>query len=153
MTLKVNVKGNGNIKLIELPEFRFPADLEVYDPKVTDNIDAGSNGITGSKTFEYLIIPRHAGTFEIPAWSFSYFDPSLGSFKSFTSEIMTIHVTKGDGDTESTVVSTPGKEDIKMIGQDIRFIKQASRILKPVAETFSPPPDLSLAILFFWSCS
>ncbi|TSA39268.1 MAG: protein BatD [Porphyromonadaceae bacterium] len=123
ITLKVNVKGNGNIKLIELPAFRFPADLEVYDPKITDNIDAGSNGITGSKTFEYLIIPRHAGAFEIPAWNFSYFDPTAGSFKSFTSDIMRINVTKGENDSEATIVSTPGKEDIRVIGQDIRFIK------------------------------
>ncbi len=123
ITLKVNVKGNGNIKLIELPSFRFPADLEVYDPKITDNIDAGSNGITGSKTFEYLIIPRHAGSFEIPAWSFSYFDPAAGSFKTFTSDIIRINVLKGDNDSDATVASTPGKEDIRVIGQDIRFIK------------------------------
>ena len=123
ISLKVNVKGNGNIKLIELPAFRFPADLEVYDPKISDNIDAGSNGITGSKTFEYLIIPRHAGSFEIPSWNFSYFDPSAGSFKTFSSEIMRITVTKGDNDSEATIVSTPGKEDIRVIGQDIRFIK------------------------------
>ena len=123
ITLKVNVKGNGNIKLIELPSFRFPADIEVYDPKITDNIDAGSNGITGSKTFEYLIIPRHAGSFEIPAWNFSYFDPAAGSFKTFTSDIMRINVTKGENDSEATVISTPGKEDIRVIGQDIRFIK------------------------------
>jgi hypothetical protein len=123
ITLKVNVKGNGNIKLIELPAFRFPADLEVYDPKIIDNIDAGSNGITGSKSFEYLIIPRHAGSFEIPAWSFSYFDPAAVSFKTFTSDIMRINVTKGVNDSETTIVSTPGKEDIRVIGQDIRFIK------------------------------
>lgn len=123
ITLKVNVKGNGNIKLIELPAFRFPADLEVYDPKITDNIDAGSNGITGSKTFEYLIIPRHAGAFEIPVWNFSYFDPASGSFKTFTSEIMRINVTRGENDAETTVMSTPGKEDIRVLGQDIRFIK------------------------------
>ena len=123
VSLKVNVKGNGNIKLIELPAFHFPADLEVYDPKITDNIDAGSNGITGSKTFEYLIIPRHAGSFEIPAWNFSYFDPTSGSFKTFTSEIMRINVAKGESESETTVVSTPGKEDIRVIGKDIRFIK------------------------------
>lgn len=130
ITLKVNVKGNGNIKLIDLPAFRFPADLEVYDPKITDNIDAGSNGITGSKTFDYLIIPRHAGTFEIPAWSFSYFDPSTGSFKSFTSDIMKINVIKGEKDSDATIVSTPGKEDIRVIGQDIRFIKTGKPVFK-----------------------
>lgn len=130
VTLKVNITGNGNIKLIELPAFRLPADLEVYDPKITDNIDAGSNGITGSKSFEYLIIPRHAGSFEIPAWSFSYFDPTAGSFKTYTSNIMQINVTKGEQDTETTLVSTPGKEDIRVIGQDIRFIKTGKQNFK-----------------------
>jgi hypothetical protein len=136
ISLKVNVKGNGNIKLIELPAFRFPADLEVYDPKITDNIDTGSNGITGAKTFEYLIIPRHAGSFEIPAWNFSYFDPASGSFKTFTSEIMRINVTKGENDSEATIVSTPGKEDIRVIGQDIRFIKTTKPGFKALGEHF-----------------
>lgn len=136
VTLKVHVKGNGNLKLIELPSFRFPADLEVYDPKITDNIDAGSNGITGSKTFEYLIIPRHAGTFEIPAWNFSYFDPSTGSFKTFTSENMSINAVKGENDSETTVISSPGKEDIRVIGQDIRFIKTGKSNFKVHGEHF-----------------
>lgn len=136
ITLKVNVKGNGNIKLIELPAFRFPADLEVYDPKIIDNIDAGSNGITGSKTFEYLIIPRHAGSFEIPAWNFSYFDPAAGSFKTFTSDIMIINVTKGENDSEATIISTPGKEDIRVIGQDIRFIKTGKSNFKVRGDHF-----------------
>jgi hypothetical protein len=136
ITLKVNIKGNGNIKLIELPEFRFPADLEVYDPKITDNIDAGGNGISGSKTFEYLIIPRHAGSFEIPAWNFSYFDPSSGSFKTFTSGIMSINVIRGENDTEATMVSNPGKEDLRVIGQDIRFIKTGKITFRTRGEYF-----------------
>lgn len=136
VTLKVNVKGNGNIKLIELPPFRFPADLEVYDPKIIDNIDTGSNGITGSKTFEYLIIPRHAGTFNIPSWNFSYFDPSAGSFKTYTSDIMNISVAKGENDTDATFISTPGKEDIRVLGQDIRFIKTGKSIFNIRGEHF-----------------
>ncbi|MDD4644840.1 MAG: BatD family protein, partial [Bacteroidales bacterium] len=148
ITLKVNVQGNGNLKLIELPSFRFPADLEVYDPKITDNIDAGNNGITGSKSFEYLIIPRHAGAFEIPAWSFSYFDPSSGSFKTFTSDIMRINVTKGEGDTETTVISTPGKEDRRVIGQDIRFIKTGKAIFRTRGHYFFASTGYLFAIVF-----
>jgi uncharacterized membrane protein len=124
VSLKVTVKGNGNLKLIDLPPFHFPADLEVYDPKVTDNITAGSNGLSGSKTFEYLIIPRHAGTFEIPAWNFSSFDPSTGNYKTFTSNPMKIDVSHGENDTSGEImVTTPGKEDLRVIGNDIRFIK------------------------------
>jgi hypothetical protein len=127
----VTIKGNGNLKLIELPQIRFPADLEVYDPKVTDNFEAGSNGIVGSKTFEYLIVPRHAGVFDIPAWSFSYLDPPKGQYTTFYNDIQRITVLKGDNETESAVISTPGREDIRVIGEDIRFIKTSRPDIKP----------------------
>jgi len=136
VTLKVNIKGKGNIKLIELPQFRFPADMEVYDPKIADHIESGEGGISGSKTFEYLIVPRHAGTFEIPAWSFSYFDPSSATYKTFNSGPLKLTVTKGENDSEATVISTPGKEDIRVIGQDIRFIKTGDGKLKSTGRQF-----------------
>ena len=136
VTLKVVVKGSGNIKLLELPPFHFPADLEIYDPKITDNIDSGTNGITGSKTFEYVIVPRHAGNFDIPAWTFAYFDPSAGAYREFTSEAMQLRVTKGANDSEATIISTPGKEDIRIIGQDIRFIKTGKSALRKISHPF-----------------
>ncbi len=136
ITLKVVVKGTGNIKLLELPPFNFPADLEIYDPKITDNIDSGSNGITGSKTFEYVIVPRHAGNFDIPAWTFAYFDPAAGAYREFTSEAMQLKVTKGANDSEATIISAPGKEDIRIIGQDIRFIKTGKSALRKISHPF-----------------
>ncbi len=130
VSLKISLRGKGNLKLIEMPSIRFPADLEVYDPKITDNIETGENGISGSKTFEYLIIPRHVGTFEIPAWSFSYFDPSSAQYKTYSSDPLSLNVTKGDTESDPTLISTPGKEDIRVIGQDIRFIKTGKNSLK-----------------------
>lgn len=135
VSYKITAKGNGNLKLIEMPSIRFPADLEVYDPKVTDNFEAGENGIMGSRIFEYLIIPRHAGEFDIPAWSFSYLDPTNGEYKTFSNDIQRITVLKGENDTESTLITTPGREDIRVIGQDIRFIKISKpdiRLKKPL---------------------
>ncbi len=136
INLKVVVKGNGNLKLIELPQFRFPADLEVYDPKITDNFDAGDYGISGSKVFEFLIIPRHAGDFEIPQWTFSYFDPSSSGFKAYTSEPLRITVQKGENDNETTLITTPGKENIRVIGQDIRFIVTDKPRIKTIRDPF-----------------
>jgi len=140
ISLKVNIKGKGNLKLIEMPAIRFPADLEVYDPKITDNIEAGENGISGSKTFEYLIIPRHAGTFTIPAWSFSYLDPAAGQYRTYTSEALTLNISKGEGETDPTIISTPGKEDIRVIGQDIRFIKTGNAHLTRSNRIFATSP-------------
>ncbi|MGQ1909266.1 BatD family protein [Marinifilum sp. RC60d5] len=123
VTLKVKISGNGNLKLINPPEFNFPADFEVYDPKTNQNLKNTTTGTNGSTTFEYLIIPRHAGNYEIPAVDFSYFDPKAGIYRTRSTPKFNIKVGKGQGDASSTVISSFSKEDVKFIGKDIRFIK------------------------------
>ena len=127
---KVIISGNGNIRLVELPEIPFPADFEVYDPKITDNTTAGENGITGTKVYEFLMIPRHAGQFKIPAWTFHYFNPSSGSYEALKSDPVEFNVLRREGDPNERWVSGPAREDIRFIGQDIRFIKTDYRSLK-----------------------
>ena len=82
ITMKVKISGNGNMKLINPLEFNFPADFEVYDPKTNQNLKSSAKGMTGSTTFEYLIIPRHAGDFTIPANEFTYFDPKAKRYRT-----------------------------------------------------------------------
>ena len=67
-----------NLQLLEAPRINFPPDFEAYDPKVQTNVRNSEGGQTGSKTFEYLLIPRYAGNFRIAPVSFSYFDPQEG---------------------------------------------------------------------------
>ena len=74
ITLKVTVSGSGNLKLLEAPKIAFPSDFEVYDPTINNNFKTTSEGTSGVKSFEYVIIPRHAGNYEIPETKFSYFD-------------------------------------------------------------------------------
>jgi hypothetical protein len=76
INLKVTVSGTGNIKLIESPAVELPADFEQYTPKVSDNINRTGDRISGSKTFEYLLIPRYPGLKVIKPVTFSYYDPA-----------------------------------------------------------------------------
>jgi hypothetical protein len=124
ITMKVTVSGNGNLKLIDIPEPDFPPDFEVYDPEVKVNTRNNLNGVSGSKTLEYLIIPRHAGNFRIPPIRFAYFSARDNSYKNLSTKEFTITVDKGE-EQESTgaVVSGLSKEEIKFIGKDIRYIK------------------------------
>lgn len=132
ITLKVKISGNGNLKLIQVPKIDFPADFEVYDPKVSSNVKNSINGSAGSKTFEYLIIPRHAGAFTIPPIKFSYFNRITKSYKTLQSKEFVINVEKGENDeTLSVVTSNMSKEDVKFIGSDIRFIKTNKFSLTP----------------------
>ena len=126
VTINIVLSGNGNIKLAKNPEISFPNDFEVYDPKVDNNIKTTSSGTSGTKSIEYMAIPRYAGDFEIPAVQFSYFDPKDGSYKTLSSQPFKLHVEKGIGgeNSSSPVISNFGtQERVKYLGQDIRYIK------------------------------
>lgn len=125
ITLKINITGNGNVKLIKNPEVNFPNDFEVYDPKVETAIQTTSAGSTGTKTIEYMAIPRYAGDFILPAVSFAYFDVKSGTYKTLTTESYQLHVEPGkDGGSNSPVVSNfNNKESVQYIGKDIRYLK------------------------------
>ena len=123
INLQVKISGSGNIRLIETPKIQFPGGFETFDPKVTDNINTTSQGASGSKTFEYVAIPRTPGNFDLSQVEFSYFDPSQDKYITLKSNPLSVQV-ENDGSQPSTVqVVGFGKEDVRFIGKDIRFIK------------------------------
>lgn len=131
VTLKLEISGVGNMKLISTPEVQWPQDFETYDPKVDNKFSLTRNGLSGSKSIEYLAIPRHAGTFTIPPVEFSYFDLKTKTYKTLTTEPYELTVAKGEGGAEQVVTSFTNKEDVRLIGQDIRYIKTGDVRLTP----------------------
>lgn len=129
-TLKITVSGSGNLRLIDAPKVEFPVDFEVYDPKTNESLNATANGLNGTKTFEYLFIPRFAGDYSIPPIKFASFNPATGQFKHQQSREFVLLVEKGSDDQSTTVTSAYSKENLRLIGKDIRFIKQGKYKLK-----------------------
>ena len=123
VTIKLVISGTGNMKLINTPEVAFPQDFEIYDPKVDNKFNLTRNGLSGNKVIEYLAIPRHAGTYTIPAIEFSYFDLKSQSYKTLKTDAYTLNVAKGEGNSEQVISNFINKEDLKVLGQDIRYIK------------------------------
>ena len=136
ITLTIKISGSGNIRLIRNPELQLPSDFEVYDPRANDNVTAGNNGVTGTKTIEYLFQPRFEGEYTIPGIKFSYFNPSTGSYVTKTTEEYKLHVEKGTQEQSATVVSSLRREDVQLIGKDIRFIKQGNPSFHAKGYTF-----------------
>lgn len=133
VNLKIKVSGTGNLKLLKSPELEFPPDIEAYDPKTSDNTKLTTSGITGSKTYDYVLIPRHAGEFEIGPFSFNCFDPKKGDYVVVEKPAFTLKVGKGEGSGDQTATNTTAimnKEDLKVVGKDIRFIKTGDVNLK-----------------------
>ena len=123
VTIKLVISGTGNMKLINTPEVGFPQDFEIYDPKVENKFNLTRNGLSGNKVIEYLAIPRHAGVYTIPPIEFSYFDLKSQSYKTLKTDAYTLNVAKGEGNSDQVVANFTSKEDLKVLGQDIRYIK------------------------------
>ncbi|WP_288316085.1 BatD family protein [uncultured Mediterranea sp.] len=136
ITVKVVISGTGNLKLVGEPEVKFPEDFEVYDPKVDSKFRLTNAGLSGNKVIEYLAIPRNAGTYKIPAIKFSYFDIKSRSYKTLTTEEYTVQVEKGAGNASQTIANFTNKEDLKVLNEDIRFIKQNDVKLSPKGKYF-----------------
>jgi hypothetical protein len=124
VTIKIGITGQGNLKLLKNPEIIFPNDFEVYDPVVNTTSKTTQAGVSGSRTVEYNAIPRYAGDFTIPKAEFSYFDIKSEKYKTLSTEEYTLHVTPGvNSGTAAPVINATNKETLRLLGQDIRYIK------------------------------
>lgn len=146
VNLKIKISGKGNIKLIEAPKIEFPPDFETYDPKENVSVNATSNGVTGTKTFEYLIIPRNPGNFKIDVAPFTFFDLEKKQYVQHKSSILTLSVGRGS-ESATTVISGVNKSDVQILGKDIRFIKtQDPEFTDGGGTLFNSPVFYSLVI-------
>ena len=136
VTIKLVISGTGNMKLINTPEVGFPQDFEIYDPKVENKFNLTREGLSGSKVIEYLAIPRHAGTYTIPAIEFVYFDLKSKVYKTLKTDPYTLNVAKGEGNASQVVSNFTSKEDLKVLGKDIRYIKTGDTNLTPKGNYF-----------------
>ena len=121
ITIKLEISGIGNSKLIQNPEIVFPTNFETYDPTINNDLQASVNGLTGKKTIEYLVIPRYEGKYNIPAIEFSYFDINSKSYKTLKSSEYNLDIAKGDPSKAATT-SYINQQSVK-VEDDIRFIK------------------------------
>ena len=125
-SLIVTLSGRGNVSLLEAPKISFPPDLEVYDTKVTENVDKSTGGTTGSKVFEYPFIPRSHGDFTIGPVNYSYYDVNAGKYVTVSAGTIEFNVEKGASSgtatIDSPVVAAPDRKGVRNLGEDIRFI-------------------------------
>ncbi len=103
-SVKVNIEGEGNIQLVNAPKLSWPDGIDSYEAKVTDDIDKFSVPMKGGKTFTYPFTVSKTGTYNIPTVSFSFFDPSSEKYKTLHTQPLTITVTRGKGNPQSTYV-------------------------------------------------
>ena len=84
--IKVRVNGKGNLKLLSIPELSLPSALEKYDPEYTDDVRVNREGMNGSVSNSYTVVPRYAGSYPVDPIEFTYFDPNSKSYKTLSSD-------------------------------------------------------------------
>lgn len=121
ITYRLTISGSGNLMLIDAPKLNFPKVFEVYDPQIDDKISRTNSGISGSRTFEWVLIPRSQGDYEIPAFDFAYFDPATGKYATSHVDAISVHINKGDPNAMKNVTSN--KSNVKLLNSDINYIQ------------------------------
>ena len=119
----VTIRGEGNLKLFELPKPQFPNAFEVYEPARNDKITTRSSGMRGSIAEVYTLVPQNQGNYPLPTLSFSYFDPNLERYITKTAEDHVVNVINGPeqesaqqrASSQSTLAVTVDKDRFRYI--------------------------------------
>jgi hypothetical protein len=128
LTLKLVVSGTGNVKLLTLPRPQLPGDMEAYEPKISDELTREGAVIRGKKSAEYLVVARNPGLRVIESIPFTYFDLTKREYVTLRSPRFEITIKGGKEIAGSVAPAT--KSDVKLLGQDIRFLKMSFTGLK-----------------------
>ena len=121
VSLRIIVSGVGNLKLIKEPLVNLPKDFDKYDAKLTDKTKLTAQGVEGSMIYDFLMVPRHQGKYEIPPVEFTYYDTEEDAYRTVKSQPFTLTVEKGSG--SSGVSDYTDQENVELLNKDIRYIK------------------------------
>ena len=131
VTLTIVASGQGNLRAVAPPELELPEDFEAFPPEVSGAVVPSGDGLAGSRTFEYVMIPRAPGNRTIPAVTLGYFDPATGAYRTATTGEVPLVVTGTVADGPASLA----RGGITQLREDIRFIRLGSGSLRPLRRT------------------
>ena len=144
MQLDVKVSGKGNLKLFTAPAVKLPSSLEVYEPEHSQNVTTNMNGMQGSITDSYTIVPQFKGTYPIQPLSFSFFDPKTEKYRTITSQEFTIEVENGPITASGSSKNQDSAKQVVLSKDNFKYIKLDGN-LNPISQE----PFFKSAL--FWS--
>lgn len=132
---EVRVSGQGNLKLFDLPQLTVPASMEKYEPEYSEDVRTNLNGMQGSISNTYTLVPQAKGKYPIPPVSFSYFDLNSKSYKTLTSDEILIDVKSSPAGQVAVSSGDAGvvQQQVPAVTNQFRYIKLNAG-LKPVGE-------------------
>ncbi len=149
ITLKLDISGSGNMKLIKTPDVKWPEGFESYDPKVSNSYQTTDSGMSGTKSIEYMAIPREPGDYTLPPITLTYYDSEAGAYKTLTTPSYQLHINRGQ-QRKDTEVSDYSQEDIKQLATDVRYIH--TNDLPALEPNSAMPPAIQVGSFGWWLC-
>ena len=126
-----------------------PTSFELYDVKSEEKIDNKPSGSVGYRRFDYPFIVRAEGNYEIAPIEFTYFDLEKKKYVTLATPPLNISVLPDKNaatTTQQSVSMGVKREDVRLLGEDIRFIKLGSPALRSVVAPFVLSPLYWLAV-------
>ncbi len=145
LTYRLRIAGDGNIRTLPEPTVRFPDDFEVYPPNVSQQIERHAGGVRGTKSIEYVVIPRVPGIKTIPSVRMTYFDPTRQAYATAATNPIELDVT-GPA-LEGPIVASRTRGRVDPLRQDIRFIRVVTPEFRPAGKTVFEAPGFWLVLV------
>ena len=141
VTLQLTISGTGNLNFISAPTLSLPSSFELYDVKSEEKIENNTSGSVGYRRFDYPFIVRAEGDYEIAPVEFTYFDLEKKKYITLATPPLKMVVTP-DKSTATQSQQTIGikREDVQLLGEDIRFIKLGAPALRSVVAPLALSP-------------
>lgn len=147
VTFRLVLSGTGNMRSLASPEIAFPPELEAFSPEVGDDIASGPDGLRGSRSYEYVLVPRTPGRVTLPAVEVAYFDPESGTYRRARTSPLEIEVAAAPGAAGAGGLSA-GSAPVESLRDDIRFIHTSEPGLRRADRSlFAAPPFWIVALL------
>lgn len=149
---KITVSGQGNLKLFNLPKLEFPDHIEAYEPEHTENVTTKIDGMQGSISDSYTLVPNQKGKYLIAGATFSYFDPSTKTYKTLRSNDLNLLADEAPAGVVSNAASggstaSTNKQSVALLGNQLRYLK-LSTDLKPISsKRFFQSPSFYASVL------
>lgn len=143
VTLTVRVDGTGNIPAVPAPVLELDGDFEVFPPEVSESFRISGDGLSGSKTFEFVLIPRAPGARSIPPVRFPYYDDAVGEYRVAATDPLELTVSGTALESSGSL----GRGGVAQLREDIRFIRLGPLELRRVGGALLESPGFWLILL------
>ena len=130
--LVLTVQGTGNFRGLSAPSLLLPDGLGAFDTQEECKLTPTAEGSRGQCTYTYLVVPRRAGSFTLPALALSYFEPGDRRYLTLSTAPFTFAVAPGEGGGSGGVAAV-GRRGVELLRKEIHYLMADDALRAPAA--------------------